>query len=77
MGGPSMHWTRFHYTGQKIEKGIRGGDAKISLFAPVYMTEYVPSILQTVNDNMTLAKTKSITENSHMMIGKVSLPDKK
>ena len=42
--------------GQKIEKGVRGGDAKISLFAPVYMTEYMPSILQTVNDNMTLAK---------------------
>ena len=46
-GGPSMHWTRFHYTGQKIEKGARGGDAKSSLFAPVYMSEYVPSILQT------------------------------
>ena len=77
MGRPSMHWTRFHYTRQKIEKGVGGGEAKSSLFAPVYMTEYMPSILQTVNDNMTLAKTKSITENSHMMIGKLSLPDKK
>ena len=57
------------------KKGVRGGDAKSSLFAPVYMSECVPSILQTVNDNMTLAKTKSITEHSHMMIGKVSLPD--
>ena len=34
----SLHWT-------KNRKGVRGGDAKSSLFAPVYMTEYMPSIL--------------------------------
>ena len=40
MGGPSMHWTRLHYTGQKIKKGgTRGGDAKSILFAPVNQSE--------------------------------------
>ena len=75
MGDPACTEPGFITRDKKSKKGARGGDAKVSLFAPVYMTEYMPSILQTVNDNMTLAKTKSITENCHMMIGRILKPD--
>ena len=49
--------------GTKNRKVVREGYDKRSLFAPVYMTEYVPLILQTVNDNMILTTTRSITEH--------------
>ena len=63
MGDPACTEPGFITQDKKSKKGARGGDAKSSLFAPVYMSEYVPSILQTVDDNMTLATTRSITEH--------------
>ena len=62
MGDPACTELGFITRDKKSKKGERGRDAKSILFAPVYMSKYAPSILQTFDDNMTLATTRLITE---------------
>ena len=66
MGDPACTEPGFITQDKKSKRGLGEGMPKNILFAPVYMSEYEPSILQTVDDNMTLTTT---------MATMTSLPD--
>ena len=54
MGDPACTEPGFITQDKKSKRGARGGDARSILFAPVYLSEYEPSVFHTVDDNMTL-----------------------